>query len=135
MALGEREDDGGLGGGRGRPAGRSGQFQEERLAGQAAVALAAFRIQDPQLGPPARRAESVPGDHHLRPLAHDVAAQANPRSSDELQPKARCLGERTGHRPGQLRRLEEDEQGARPAGEGGQAMQPVRRAGGMATGA
>jgi hypothetical protein len=130
VALGERGHGGGRGRGHSRPARRSGRgFQEERLAGQAAVALAAFRIQDPQLGPPTRRAESVPGDHHLRPLADDVAAQADPRSSGELQPEARRLGERAGHRPGQLRRLQENEQGLRPAGESGQAMQPVRRAG------
>ncbi len=135
VALDERGNGGGLGRSHGRPARRSGQgFQEERLAGQAAVAFAAFRIQDPQLGPPARRAESIPGDHHLRPLADDVAAQADPRPSGELQPEARRLGERTGHRPGQLRRLEENEQDVRPAGEGGQAMKPVRRAGATTAG-
>jgi hypothetical protein len=79
VALGERGDGGGLGRARGRPAGWSGQgFQEERLVGQAGVAFATFRIQDPQLGPPARWAESVPGDHHLRPLPDHVATQADP---------------------------------------------------------
>ena len=128
MALGEREDGGGLERRRDGPAGRGGQgFPEKRLAGQATVALAAFRVQDPQLRPPARRAESVPGDHHLRPLAHDVATQADPRSPDELEPKTRRLGERTGDRPGQLGRLEENEQRIRSACKSGQPMQPLCR--------
>jgi hypothetical protein len=131
VALGEREDGGGLERRRDGPAGRSGHgFPEKRLVGQATVALAAFRVQDPQLRPPARRAESVPGDHHLRPLAHDVATQADPRSTGELEPKARRLGERTGDRPGQLGRLEENEQRIRSAGKSGQPMQPLCRPGG-----
>jgi hypothetical protein len=131
VALGEREDGGGLGRWRDGPAGWSGQgFPEKRLASQTPVALAAFRVQDPQLRPPARRAESVSGDHHLRPLADDVAAQADPRSPGQLEPESRRLGERPGHWSGQLRRFEEHEQGAGPAGKGGQPVQPVRRAGG-----
>jgi len=102
---------------------------EEQFAGQAPVAVAALRVEDPQLRPPARRAESVPGDHHLGPLADDVAAQPDPRSPGELQPEACRLGHRAVHRPRQAGRLEEDEKGACTASQGGQPMESVGRPG------
>ena len=98
---------------------------EEQLVGQAPVAVASLGVEDPQLRPPARRAESVPGDHHLGPLADDVAAQPDPRSAGELQPEARRLGHRPVHRAGQAGRLEEDEEGTRTTSQGDQPMEPI----------
>ena len=61
---------------------------EELVAAEAGVALAAVGVEDPQLRPPPRRAETVPGDHHLRPLTDDVAAEADPAAPGELQAEA-----------------------------------------------
>ena len=91
--LGDRED-GGFGTREAvwerSPAGRhpDGYLPEERLAAEAVVALAALRVEDPELGPPARRPETVAGDAHLDPLADDVAAEADPGLTGELEMEA-----------------------------------------------
>jgi len=60
---------------------------EEVGATEAGVALAAVGVEDPELRPPARRTEAVPRDHHLRPLADDVATEADPAAPGELEPE------------------------------------------------
>ena len=105
------------------------RLDEELFPAETAVPFATLRVEDPQLCPPPRRAEPVAGDHRLRPLAHDVAAQPDPRSPGELQPEACRLGHRAVHRPRQAGRLEEDEEGACTASQGGQPMESVGRPG------
>ena len=52
--------------------------EEEVRAAEAAIALPALGVEDPELRPPPRRAEPVPGDGHLRLLADDVAPEPDP---------------------------------------------------------
>jgi hypothetical protein len=100
-------------------------LEEKVLAGQAGVAIVALRVEDPQLCPPARRAEPAARDHHLRPLPDHVPTEADPRSPRELQSQAGRFGHGRPEPGSQARRLEEDEQGVGSSGEGGEATKPV----------
>ena len=71
----------------------------------------------------------VAGDHHLRLLADDVAAEADPRPTGKFELHARGLAERLHDGVRQVRRLQHDEQAARPTRERGQPMQPLREPG------
>jgi hypothetical protein len=106
-------------------------LDEEVVARQAGVALISVGVEDPEAGPAARRAEAVPGDDHVRPLADDVPAEPDPRLAGELQAQAGRLGDRGAQRPRAARRLEEDEQGVRPAGQRRQPVEAVRDPGGF----
>lgn len=103
-----------------------GGIGEERLTEEAGIPAAALRVQDPELRPPPRRAGSVPGDDHLRPLADDVPAEPDPRPLGQLQPEPRRLGDRARDRAGQTGRLEDDEEDRGSAGQRRQPAQPVR---------
>ena len=87
--LDERVDGGFWKGGR--------SLAQQRVPAEASIALAAVRVEDPQIRPPARRPETVPGDGHLHPLADDVAAEPDPRPPGDLQAEAGHLREGTGH--------------------------------------
>ena len=99
---------------------------EERLVEKAGIPAAALRVQDPELCPPPRRAGSVPGDDHLRPLADDVPAEPDPRPLGQLQPEPGRLGDRARDRSGQTRRLEDDEENAGSSCQRREPSQPVR---------
>ena len=100
-------------------------LDEEVVAAQAGVAIVALRVEDSELRPPPRRAEVIPRDDHLRSLADDVPPEAYPRSPGELESHPGRFRDR-GPKPGpQAGRLEQDEEGLRPAGEGGEAMEPI----------
>jgi hypothetical protein len=114
--------DGGLGSG-----GRS--LAEQRVPAEASIALAAVRVEDPQIRPPARRPETVPRDGHLHPLADDVAAEPDPRSPGDLQAETSHLGEGSDQAARQPRWLEDDEEHAGPTGDRREATKPVRDAG------
>jgi hypothetical protein len=73
------------------------ELGEEVVPRQARVAVVAVGVQDPKLCPPPRRAEPVARDHRLCSLAHHVAAQPDPRSPRELEPKPGRLRDRAGH--------------------------------------
>ena len=113
--------DGGLGSG-----GRS--LAEQRVTAETSIAYAAVGVEDPQIRPPPRRPETVPGDGHLHPLAHHVTAEPDPGPPGDLQAKAGHLGEGAGHGTGQSRRLEDDEEDAGHAGDRRQPAEPVRHA-------
>jgi hypothetical protein len=104
--------------------------EEEVRAAEAVVPLAALGVEDPELRPPPRRTEPVPGDRHLRLLADDVASEPDPRPAGELETETGRLGDGRGEAAGQVGRLEGDEERLRAAGEGGQAAKAVRDAGG-----
>src|SRR5688500_13897288 len=75
----------------GGPAGLPGAadvFPEQGIALEAGVALAALGVEDPKLGGSPRRAVAVATHRYDRSLADDVPAEADPRSSGELQPEA-----------------------------------------------
>ena len=99
---------------------------EERLAEEAGIPAAALRVQDPELRPSPRRAGSVPGDNHLRPLADDVPAEPDPRPLGQLQPEPGRLGDRARDRSGKARRLEDDEEDGGSASQRREPAQPVR---------
>ena len=114
--LDERLDGGlgsgdGSGGGAGTSTGRRGgrSLAEQRIPAEASIALAAVRVEDPQIRSPARRPEPVPGDGHLHPLADDVATEPDPCPPGHLQAEAGHLREGSGHTARQPRRLEDDE--------------------------
>ena len=52
--------------------------EEEVRAAETAVTLATLGVEDPELCPPPRRTEPVPGDGHLCLLADDVAPEPDP---------------------------------------------------------
>ena len=103
---------------------------EEVVASEAAVALPSLRVEDPELRPPPRRAESVAGDGHLRPLADDVAPEPDPRSAGELEAEARRFGDGGGEAGRQARWLEGDEERLRAAGQRGEPAEAIGDVGG-----
>ena len=92
---------------------------------ETAVPLATLGVEDPELRPSARRPVAAAGDERLGPLADDVPPEPDPGPSSELETQSR--GFRDGRREpgGQARRLEGDEERLGPAGEPGQATQPL----------
>jgi hypothetical protein len=115
--LDERVDGGLWMGGR--------SLAQQRVPAEASIALAAVRVEDPQIRPPARRPETVPGDGHLHPLADDVTAEPDPGPPGDLQAEAGHFGEGAGHATRQPRRFEDDEQDAGPPGDRRQPPEPV----------
>ena len=98
---------------------------EERIPAQAGVPVAAVRVEDPELRPPPRRPEPVPGDDHLRPLADDIPPEPDPRPADELEPETGRLAERLAEARREVGRLEDDEHRPGPAGERGESLEPL----------
>ena len=103
-----------------------GGVAEERLAEKAGIPATALRVQDPELRPSPRRAGSVSGDDHLRPLADDVPAEPDPRPLGKLQPEPGRLGDRARDRAGEARWLEDHEEDGGSASQRGELAQPVR---------
>ena len=67
----------------------------------------------------------APGHQHLRPLANDITAQANPRPAYQLQAEPDRFPERAGNAPRQAGRLQHDKKAASPTGKRSKAMDPV----------
>lgn len=92
---------------------------------ETAVPLATLGVEDPELRPSARRSVAAAGHERLGPLADDVPPEPDPRSPGQLQPQSGRFGD-GGRQPGrQARWLEGDEERLRPAGQPGQATQPL----------
>jgi hypothetical protein len=70
---------------------RDGLLHQELVAGQAAVSRPAFRVEDPERGPPVRHPVTVLRDADLGPLAHDLATQPDPAAPPELKAQAGTL--------------------------------------------
>ena len=102
-----------------------GLIDEEVVAAEAGVALAALGVEDPERRPPPRRAVSIAGDERLRPLADDVASEPDPRPPGELEAEAGRLGDGGREATGEARRFEDDEERLRPPGERRQPAEPV----------
>lgn len=92
---------------------------------ETAVPIATLGVEDPELRPSARRPVPAPGDERLGPLADDVAAEPDPAAPPELEAEAGRFGDGGGQRRRQPGRLEGDEERLRPAGEAGQASEPL----------
>jgi hypothetical protein len=102
-----------------------GLVDEEVVASETRIPLAALRIEDPERGAPTLRTVAIAGDERLGPLPDDVATQADPRPSNELEANAGRLGDRGRETAGQARRLEHEQHDLGPAGERGQSMEAV----------
>ena len=66
---------------------------EEVVAAEAGISLATLRVEDPEDRPPSRRAISIARDQRLRPLAHDVTPEPDPRLPGELEAETGRLGD------------------------------------------
>ena len=98
---------------------------EQGVASETGVPLAALGVEDPERRRAARPAVTVVGDERLRPLADDVPAQPDPRPTVQLQPDARRLvhcGRQAAAQPGTI---QDEEQRLRSSGERRQAMEPI----------
>lgn len=92
---------------------------------EAGIPLAALRVEDPELRPPPRRTEPVAGDGHLRPLAHDVPSETDPRPAGQLQAHPRRLGDDVCHGWGEPRGLEDHEERLRAASQGDEPVKAI----------
>jgi hypothetical protein len=98
---------------------------EKGVVGETGVPLAALGVEDPEGRLPTRRAVAVVRDERLGTLADDVAAQADPRPSSELEPDAGRLGDRGREAAGESGRIEDQQQGLRAPGERGKSVESI----------
>ena len=102
---------------------------EEVVAAEAGISLATLRVEDPEGRPPPRRAISIARDQRLRPLAHDVASEPDPRPPGEFETEAGRLGD-GGRQPTPVTGwFEHDEERLRAPGERRQPAESVGDAG------
>jgi len=104
---------------------RGGLIDEEVVTAEAGIAFATLRVEDPEGGPPPRRAVAVAGDERFGPLAHDVASEADPRPPGEFEAQAGRLGDGGGKTAAKTRRFEDDEERLRTTGERRQPAEPI----------
>jgi hypothetical protein len=102
---------------------------EEVVAGETGIAIAAVRVEDPEGRPPPRRAISIASDQRLRPLADDIAPEADPRASGKLETETGRLGHGGRQATRVTGRFEHDEERLRAPGERRQPAEPVSDAG------
>jgi hypothetical protein len=107
---------------------------EEVVAAEAGVSLATLRIEDPEGRPPPRRAVSIACDQRLRPLAHDVASEPDPRPPGEFEAEAGRLGHGRRQAASVTGWFEDDEERLRASGERRQPAEPVGDVGGLVRG-
>lgn len=100
-------------------------IDEEVVTAEAGVTLTTVRVEDPERRSSPRWAVAVPGDQRLRTLADDVAPEADPRASSELQAEPGRFGDGAGQGAAEAGRLQHDEQRLRSPGEGGEPTEPV----------
>jgi hypothetical protein len=103
---------------------------EEGFPAEAGIALAAVGIEDPEEGPATGRTRPVAGDEDLGRLADHVPAQADPGVPGKLEADPGPLPDRGGHGLDEAGRLKDQEADPGPPGQGGEAAQPIREAGG-----
>jgi hypothetical protein len=98
---------------------------EEVVPAEAGVALPAVRVEDPERGPAPRRAVAVPGNQRFGALADDVASEADPGATGQLQANAGRFRDGPGQAAGETGWLEHDEQRLCPASQRGETTEPV----------
>jgi hypothetical protein len=87
--------------------------------------LPAICVEDPEGRPPPRGTEPASADRRLGPLADDVAAESNPGAPRQLEAQRGRLGHRPGETRGQVRRLDDEEERARPSRDGRDPVEAV----------
>ena len=102
---------------------------KEVVMTQAGVTFTAFRVEDPERGPAARRAVAVAGDQRLGPLADDVPSEPDPRAPGELEAESGRSGHGARQIAAETRWLEHHEERLRAPGQGREAIEPVGQAG------
>ena len=106
--------------------GRRGEgVDQECVVGKTRVPFATLGVEDPERRAAPRRPVAVVGDERLRALADDVATQADPRPTGQLQADASRLGDRGRETPGEPGRIQDQEQGLRAPGERGESMESI----------
>ena len=98
---------------------------EEIVSMEAGVTFTALRIEDPERRPLPRWSVAVAGDQRLCSLAHDVATETDPRTTDELQAESGRSGHGSRQVAGETRRLQHDEERLRSSGQGSQATESL----------
>ncbi len=98
---------------------------EEPVVEETGVPLAALRVEDPKLRPASRRTEPVARDRHLRPLPDDVPPEADPRPPGQLEAQPGRRGDGPGDGRRGVGRLQDDEEGLGPAGQGDEPVETV----------
>jgi hypothetical protein len=99
------------------------RLEEEVVPAEAGVAFAALRVEDPERRPTARRAISIARDQRLRPLADDVAPEADPRPAGEFEAEPARLGDRGREAAREPGRIEDQEQRLGTPGERGESTE------------
>jgi hypothetical protein len=102
-----------------------GLVDQQGVPGETGVPLAALGVEDPEGRPAPRWTVPVVGDDCLRALADDVAAEADPRPTSQLEPDAGRLGDRLCKTAGESGGIEDQQQGLRAARERGESVQAV----------
>jgi hypothetical protein len=103
---------------------------DEAFTAEAGVALTAIRVEDPERRPATRRAGPAARYQDLGLLADDVATEAEPRSTSQLEADPRRFADGRDDRRDEARRLEDDEADPRPPGEGCEPAEAVGDASG-----
>src|SRR5258706_8784352 len=104
---------------------------DEVFAAKAGVARTAVRVEDPERRPAARRPGRGGGYEDLGLLADDIAPEAEPRSTGELEADPGRLADGRRDVRDEPRRLEDDEADPRPPGEGREPAEAVGDASGV----
>jgi hypothetical protein len=124
--MGRDPWDGAGGGSEADDGGAAGRVVAEEIrVAETAVPLATLGVEDPELRPFPRRPVAAAGDERLGPLADDVSPEPDPGPPGELEAQSRGLRHRGRESRRQPRRLEGDEERLGPAGEPGQATEPL----------
>ena len=105
-----------------------GLVNEELVPTEAGVALTALRVEDPKRRSTPRRSVPVASNQRLCPLAHDVAAETDPRATSKLQAESGRSGHGTRQGTGKACWLQHDEECLRAPGQGRQTVEPVGKA-------
>jgi hypothetical protein len=103
-----------------------GLVEEEVVTGEAGIALAPLRVEDPEGRPPPRRAVAIAGDEHFRPLPDDVVSEPDPRAPGEFEAEPGRFGDGSGEASAEAGRFEHDEKRLRAPGECRDPAEPVR---------
>jgi len=87
--------------------------------------LPAICVEDPEGRSPPGGTEPASADRRLGPLADDVAAESNPRAPRQLEAEGGGLGHGPRETRGQVRRLDDEQERARPSRNGRDPMEAV----------
>jgi hypothetical protein len=119
-----------LGGPRSGDPRSDGLLRQELVAGKAAVARPALRVEEAEGRPPVRRPVAVLRDADLRPLANDLPSEPDPAGPPQLETKPRAVEGGPDGRGG-IARLQDEEERPGPSSERdepGELVDEARRA-------